>query len=275
MQRALAVRALLPAFRAAISSDTARTFQTLKSFPPSDGKNYDLKTVCVLDSSFNPPTKAHMHLALRALKHYTRETETPSLLLLLATTNADKKAAPATYEQRVAMMCLLAEELREKAATTDSNDNVSSNRRAYDVDVGVTVSARFSDKCEDLQANGYAHSRLIWIMGFDTLVRLLNTKYYAPMYTLAPVQDVLLAGNNRILVFGRPGDSFGDTEAQREYYGTVDSWVMDQLDVLEANESTAGISSSAVRKAVAQGEAVSGSICDSVSAFIQAEELYR
>ncbi|KAK6358891.1 hypothetical protein TWF696_000071 [Orbilia brochopaga] len=272
MQSALAVRALLPTFRAAISSDSAPGFRVLRSFPrgddePKTNSSNDGKTVCVLDSSFNPPTKAHMHLALRALRHYTTPTQTPSLLLLLATANADKKAVPAAPEQRVAMMCLLADELRSNAATVD-------NRPACHVDVGVTTSARFIDKCADLQTNGYAGSRLVWIMGFDTLIRLLDTKYYPPEHTLAPVHDTLLAGSNRILAFGRPGDTFGDTVTQQAYYSAVDGKVAERLDVLEADESTAGISSSAVRGAVARGEAVDGGVCESIAAFIRTEGLY-
>ncbi|KAJ6257206.1 hypothetical protein Dda_8093 [Drechslerella dactyloides] len=266
MKRALVARGLMPAFRAALHRDGPPAFQVLQSFP-TNGHPAG-KTVCVLDSSFNPPTKAHMNLAIRALDHYTptddKTEEKPSLLLLLATANADKKAVPAATEQRLAMMCLLADELRSRNNTTD-----------YHVDVGVTASARFIDKCADLQAYGYGDRRLVWIVGFDTLTRILDTKYYPPEHTLAPVYDTLLSGTNRILAFGRPGEAFGDAATQQAYYAALDSRVADRVDVLEADEATAGISSSAARASVARDGSVDGSVCESVAAFIQAEDLYR
>lgn len=49
----------------------------------------------VLDSSFNPPTKAHFHMALSALRHDAPRDglDVKRLLLLLAVRNADKGAS--------------------------------------------------------------------------------------------------------------------------------------------------------------------------------------
>src|SRR5271154_5614845 len=61
----------------------------------------------ILDSSFNPPTKAHLKLSLSSLP-----AEQPStVLLLLAIQNADKAAKPASFPHRLAMMELLAREI--------------------------------------------------------------------------------------------------------------------------------------------------------------------
>lgn len=49
------------------------------------------KTLFVLDSSFNPPTKAHLNIALSSFRDAsTGPLEEKCLLLLLATQNADK-----------------------------------------------------------------------------------------------------------------------------------------------------------------------------------------
>ncbi|KAI9642727.1 hypothetical protein NHQ30_008458 [Ciborinia camelliae] len=63
------------------------------------------QTLYILDSSFNPPTRAHAHICLSALRdHYAsselRHTKA-RLLLLLSTQNADKKITGATLEQRL------------------------------------------------------------------------------------------------------------------------------------------------------------------------------
>jgi hypothetical protein len=71
--------------------------------------------ISILDSSFNPPTKAHKSLAFSQIKGKEHE-DYESHMLLLSVTNADKKLKPgdATYAQRLEMMCLLANQLVRK-----------------------------------------------------------------------------------------------------------------------------------------------------------------
>lgn len=53
------------------------------------------KTLFVLDSSFNPPTKAHLNIALSSFcDASTGPPQEKRLLLLLATQNADKGSQP-------------------------------------------------------------------------------------------------------------------------------------------------------------------------------------
>ncbi|KAH9856626.1 Nucleotidylyl transferase [Lenzites betulinus] len=75
--------------------------------------------ISVLDSSFNPPTLAHLALANTLPPPTTdvppskRSHDFDARLLLLSVRNADKQLKPgdATYEQRTEMMVLLAHEL--------------------------------------------------------------------------------------------------------------------------------------------------------------------
>ncbi|APA12111.1 hypothetical protein SS1G_10929 [Sclerotinia sclerotiorum 1980 UF-70] len=77
------------------------------SVPPSNSSSP--QTLYILDSSFNPPTLAHAHICLSALRdHFASDLRHTKarLLLLLSTQNADKKISGASLEERlVGMEC--------------------------------------------------------------------------------------------------------------------------------------------------------------------------
>jgi len=69
--------------------------------------NARLRSLAVLDSSFNPPTRAHVHMLRTAAEAFGLESK----LLLLASTNADKTLAGQTsLLDRLQMMRLVAED---------------------------------------------------------------------------------------------------------------------------------------------------------------------
>ncbi|EXJ77703.1 hypothetical protein A1O3_09932 [Capronia epimyces CBS 606.96] len=198
-------------------AESSSRFRILHTIPPSQPPSSQaLRTVFVLDSSFNPPSRAHMSLVKTALtaKHLqTSSTSnshshstprasadadadvsaepTPRVLFLLATVNADKKPKPADFEDRLVMMVLMAEQLRAAfgdAAGSTSNTNTdpaAGNTRAPVVDIGITKEPYFIDKasCID-QSNVYrpeedgSFVEQIHLTGFDTLIRIFTPKYY-------------------------------------------------------------------------------------------------
>ncbi|KAM9905350.1 hypothetical protein OXX79_002209 [Metschnikowia pulcherrima] len=136
--------------------------------------------ILILDSSFNPPHVAHQTLAQEAIAYdfggnsdtEKHENVSKSLLLLLSVKNADKIVpAPASFEHRLAMMHLMANSLENSY---------------IDVGIGLTTHAKFADKSAAIQE--YMETNLSWkkparltfLLGFDTLVRVLDPKYYAP-----------------------------------------------------------------------------------------------
>lgn len=124
-------QALLSKFRTALQSFTASsstTFQVLHTVP-SAPKSPTSK-LFVLDSSFNPPNRAHLRIATTALLSSTN-TNPQRLLLLLATQNADKAPTPAAFEQRLAMMAIFAEDLVRSLKEARKDADVA-------VDIGVT-----------------------------------------------------------------------------------------------------------------------------------------
>ena len=172
------------------------------------------KTLYVLDSSFNPPTRAHLRICTSALLNDRPNAGSKRLLLLLATQNADKAPKPAAFEQRLAMMSMFAEEMVEEFKAEAGRQNVV-------IDVGVTKEARFVDKARVIEECGYysatddAGIEQVHLTGFDTLLRLLETKYYPPNHTLAPLER--LFQKHRVRVTRRTGDAWGATEQQDEY----------------------------------------------------------
>ena len=132
----------------------------------------------VVDSSFNPPTLAHMSLLLSTASHLALDT----YLLLLSTRNADKSLSGASLEHRIAMMELCA--------------------KMYEMDmaVGITSYHLFVDKKRaveqylDKQRNNNNHNTAsasdtnpqvppitYFILGEDTVVRFFDPKYYHDM----------------------------------------------------------------------------------------------
>lgn len=124
-----------------------------------------------------------MHLAIQALQKYTIPSKdgsklpeaivsnpaTPSLLLLFGIANADKGEAPASFEHRIAMMCLLAEEIRDVYKRETGGEY-----QLPEIDVGITRHAFFVDKSLDLQTHRlYSDdaTRQAWVLGYDTLIR--------------------------------------------------------------------------------------------------------
>lgn len=171
------------------------------------------KSLFILDSSFNPPTIAHLYLALSALRSPSTDLY-PSprrLLLLLSTQNADKAPQPASFEHRLAMMYILASELRSALASEGPAGPAESSHVAASglpaIDIGVTSQPYFHLKSSAIEGSGIygdgAGPTQIHIIGYDTLIRLFDTKYYPPSHSLAVLAPFL--ARHRLRVHLRPG----------------------------------------------------------------------
>ncbi|CAD6571593.1 MAG: hypothetical protein ASARMPREDX12_004587 [Alectoria sarmentosa] len=211
------LRAIQRSLQAFASS--SQTIEILRTVPPAPPKHSNSpKTLYVLDSSFNPPTRAHLRICTSALLHDRPKAESKRLLLLLATQNADKAPKPVAFEQRLVMMSIFAEEMVKGMAAESGHEGVV-------VDVGVTKKARFVDKARVIEECGdYSFIddegwrkpiEQVHLTGFDTLVRLLDIKYYPPDHTLAPLEG--LFEKHRVRVTRRTGDAWGGRDEQDEY----------------------------------------------------------
>ena len=208
-------------FAAALSSfsSSADTFRVLTSIPQNAPPP---STLYVLDSSFNPPTLAHLRIATSAL---SQDPGPPPkrLLLLLATQNADKAPKPASFEQRLTLMTIFANDLRKAyvATTSDRSRSSSTKEEAVEdpppIDIGVTKHPIFVDKASAISASGFypPNTTQVHLAGYDTLIRILNPKYYPPTHTLAPLEPFL--SKHRLRVTYRTDDDWGGRAEQEAY----------------------------------------------------------
>ena len=258
------IQSSLKAF--ASSPQEIKILHTLPHAPLKYSSTKPPKELYVLDSSFNPPTRAHFRLCTSALLNDRSKSGPKRLLLLLATQNADKAPKPAAFEHRLAMMSIFAEEMANEMAANGDGEGVL-------VDVGVTKKARFVDKaraieeCEvyALNDDGGENVEQVHLTGFDTLIRLLDTKYYPPDYTLAPLEG--LFEKHRVRVTRRTGDAWGGCEEQDEYMTKLRSGEMgdqggrkewaERIELVEGTkEGEEIISSTKVREASRKSDEV-------------------
>ncbi|KAK4696766.1 nicotinamide-nucleotide adenylyltransferase, partial [Lecanoromycetidae sp. Uapishka_2] len=269
-------------------ASSSHTFQVLRSLPqPAPKPPNPPKALYVLDSSFNPPTRAHLRICSSALLEDNPHAVPKRLLLLLATQNADKAPKPAVLEQRLAMMSIFAEQLFRDVTASGSGEFGKGNLM---VDIGVTKEARFIDKAKVLeeeasyQENGTPVEQ-IHLTGYDTLIRLLDTKYYPPEHTLQPLEG--LFEKHRVRVTRRTGDSWGGRVEQDEYMrgfergekeadGGKREWTQ-RIELVEGRqEGDAVVSSTKVREAAKRKdeEALKNLVTDGVARWIMDEKLY-
>jgi nicotinamide-nucleotide adenylyltransferase len=234
------------------------------------------KTLYVLDSSFNPPTKAHHRIAESALLN-DHGSAPKRLLLLLATQNADKANMPASLEDRLVMMTLFAHEL-----LYDINEQGLSPL----IDVGLVKQPYFHDKAAAVDGSDvYPGSpQQVHLVGFDTLIRIFNTKYYAPDHNLRVLEPFL--SKHRLRATYRTDDGWCSRHQQDQYVqdiadggrlndGAQREWAQ-QLSLVEGRgEGEEIISSTLARKAAKNDPAhLVKYVMPTVREWIVSEKLY-
>ncbi|KAN0108157.1 Nucleotidylyl transferase [Hyaloscypha variabilis] len=276
------LRTSLQTYRSAIRTfaSSPSNFQILKSLPSSSQRPAP-KTLYILDSSFNPPTLAHLRIAKTALLSDPNPAPTTKrLLLLLATQNADKAPKPAAFEQRLVMMEIFAASVLSETAQ---------QLEGLGIDIGVTKLPYFADKAKSIEDSGlYPDStQQVHLLGYDTLTRLLATKYYPPTHTLQPLHPFL--EKHRLLVTYRADDDWGTRDEQDEYLKDIEDgkrdgdaakreWVSEgRIRMVEGRkEGEAIISSTRVREAAKKGdsEALEKLVTKGVGDWVLEESLY-
>ncbi|CAG5137729.1 uncharacterized protein ALTATR162_LOCUS186 [Alternaria atra] len=292
--RIASLRGILPDLESALHSFTSspakfRVVRTVNDTPTQP------KTLYILDSSFNPPSIAHLTLATSALKQSAPLEKSPCrLLLLFSTHNADKAPSPASFVQRIALMTVFAEDLSRslKSASPSVEHDVSN----VSIDIGLTKEPYYSDKSAAIAETTpafYASKPIhIHLVGYDTLIRFCNPKYYPkydpPLSALKPFFDA----GHKLRVTQRPTDpsdessnEFGTTEEQAKYLqdlkdgnqekaGFEPAWG-NNINMVQA-EKGVGVSSTRVRKAANAGKwDTVGELCtEGVAAWIKDQALY-
>ncbi|KAJ3834022.1 hypothetical protein F5878DRAFT_589937 [Lentinula raphanica] len=196
--------------------------------------------ISVLDSSFNPPTLAHLALANTSRPRTTSDDKYDAHLLLLSVRNADKslKEGDATYAQRVEMMIELARDVRTHTRSLTESGNGDRDRN---VAVGITNEPTFVGKSRAL--TGFLKERLdgfnvveqdqtqpeaprpspltprvtlSFILGIDTLIRFFNPKYYtnaahpegSEELMFSSLRQFFVEDGSRVVCAGRSPESY-------------------------------------------------------------------
>ncbi|GAB0138092.1 hypothetical protein EsDP_00006337 [Epichloe bromicola] len=273
--------------------------------PPPSPPGVD--TLVVLDSSFNPPTRAHAQMAKSAM-----ESAGPGarLLLLLAVNNADKGAGPGGLAPRLGMMEGFARELARGGGGGGGDD--------AEIDVAVTKGALFHEKARSIAASGvYGDGdgdgdgvRQVYLCGFDTVIRIFDPRYYGddgPAASSRTAGATACAGapegatamqralrpffaRAKLRVTMRPDDGWGSAEEQRAWVDGLGDGLGDgglegvggDADWARGIELVEGVgdavSSSRVREVVRRGgggDELDGMVGEEVRRWIEEEGLYR
>ena len=284
------LRALLPTLESALDSFTSSPskFRIVRTINPTSTPP---KTLYILDSSFNPPSRAHLSLATSALTEGADERP-HRLLLLFSTHNADKAPSPASFAQRIALMTVFAEDI---SRVLKADAGVPSVVQDVAIDIGLTKEPYYTDKSIAITTTtppAYPTAPPhIHLIGYDTLTRFCNAKYYTaspPLSALAPFFDA----GHRLRVTLRPSDA-GDAssqayggvaeqeaylralrEGEREAEGFRREWG-ERIELVGDGEGV-GVSSTRVRAAAGKGEwGLVGGLCsEGVSGWIRDQGLY-
>ena len=273
---------LFPTFSSALRSfaSSSTNFRVLRTIP-SNQTYPSPHTLYVLDSSFNPPTLAHLRIAYSALSSHTSSTPR-RLLLLLATQNADKTHKPAAFEQRLVMMALMAEHLRTLLPQNSKENDVA-------IDIGVTKYPFFVDKSAAITSSGLYQQpsfpvEQVHLIGYDTFIRVLDPKYYPPSHTLAPLEKLFT--HHRLRIMYRTDDGWGGRQEQdahlkdlregwMEAKGGEKEWA-ERITFVEGTNEERATSSTRVRAAAKEkNEDTLANMCiQSIADWILTEKLY-
>lgn len=152
----------------------------------------------MLDSSFNPPTRAHLRMATSAIQELRQKLSHEQnqghgslrLLLLLSINNADKGAKPAAFDKRLAMMWAFARDVLRSLEADFGGEQASSEEETLIVDLGLSTVPYFHEKSAALAEDGFyngegdvdeqSQTEQVFLVGYDTLIRIFDPKYYDP-----------------------------------------------------------------------------------------------
>jgi len=263
--------------------------------------------ISVLDSSFNPPTLAHLALAEtpfpKQFKNRRNEGDAgfQAKLLLLSVRNADKllKPSDATYAQRLEMMILLAKDLTanvhaavaEGAQPTDSDDS-DSNVAVAIIDEPTFVgksNALLTSLRERIAQLSPGSERaafsmpvpaLTFLVGMDTLDRLFAPRYYPSVESMhASLQRFLSADgdDSRVICARRLGLQEEPATVESRTLASAKEFVeYNRIALVNLDEAVATFSSSEVRDKISgtAEDTWTSLVTQSIADFIVRNKLY-
>lgn len=190
------------------------------------------------------------------------------------------------------MMSLFAKELQDRLYAVGGNDQSTATPA---IDIALTSQPYFylkskliSDSEAFVDKKTGEEPEHVHLIGYDTLIRLLDTKYYPPANSLSVLEPLFT--HHRLRVHLRPGE-WGEVQKQHDWVaklggpegqtclleelGGKREWV-DKIELVDAEEGKGvGVSSSRVRKEVGNGGSLDGLVPDGITRYIAEEGLYK
>ncbi|GAA5857304.1 hypothetical protein JCM8547_002209 [Rhodosporidiobolus lusitaniae] len=200
--------------------------------------------ISCLDSSFNPPTAAHLALASRG--------SADACLLVYSAQNCDKGTAHAgEVARRLAFVREVALYMQERAEKEGREANVAVallNAPAF-VDKSRALKEELGRMMGELGEEG-VETRLSFSVGWDTLIRIFDPKWYS---SLQDSMRAFLEEDGSSLVCARRGDISREQERGFLESDNVRPW-REKVEMFDLeDEKLKGMSSTEVRKAVKEG----------------------
>jgi nicotinamide-nucleotide adenylyltransferase len=230
--------------------------------------------------------------AIHDLTHKQRQGLGASrLLLLLSVNNADKGAKPAAFDKRLAMMWAFARDVQRcvrnetEGGSGEGHAGADADAEAetFGVDLGLATVPYFHDKSAALAesgfyngeegADGVGETEQVFLVGYDTLIRIFNPKYYGPLDSTAqvaspeatPMQKALgpFFARAKLRVTMRADDEWGGADEQKAYLenlykaeglsevGGNKDWAS-RIEMVEGRKAGGDIVSSTYARAAAQ-----------------------
>ena len=208
-----------------------------------------LSRIIILDSSFNPPTLAHIHL-LQSVSYLNLP-----YLLLYSTKNVDKEGKNLEIHYSN-FLNLLVDHF--------SNDKTQQLCFAALID----NAPRFIDKYHLLK--DVISEELYWIMGWDTITRFFDSKYYPQLNSTEIFHDFFSKSKILLAARGSCIDTQRVEDWNKEYHDSI-QWISEWQD-----NPFSYISSTLVRESFAADDLDKANACviPSVFDYIRDNKLY-
>lgn len=200
--------------------------------------------VAVLCASYNPPTLAHLRMA--EIAH--TDLGYPEVVLELAIANVDKAVTGAPLHERLMMMRAVA-------------------RSRPWLSVAIASHGRFLDKMTALRAC-FPTAEVCFIVGYDTLVRVFDAKYYADR---AHELSALFSQTSFVCA-NREGS--GEDALSKLLRAPENAAYADGVRPMALEAYYAGLSSTAIRTALRSGQTAVDGLPDEVTAYLSDRPLY-
>ncbi len=199
----------------------------------------------IFPASFNPPTKAHLALIREAKK----QTHLDEVLVLLDLQAMDKKLIGATWKDRIAMLKILF-------------------RNDPTISIGLSNRGLFLDKMEPLRRLYPSPAEFTFIVGFDTLIRILDKKYYKNRKR--SLDELFEQG--RFLVANR--DEYEERAFEMLFRRRENKRYREKITYFSLPKRFGTLSSNLVRQRIAEGHPINHLLPISILRYIKSKGIY-